>query len=70
MKTSVYFWFNSAWYSIQPDIVREEQWAVEVGLIDGQNLLSVAKVICWRSLKWLKKTVFFEGRNLFVWSIF
>ena len=36
------------------------------GVINGQNLLSVAKVLCWRSLKWLKKMHFLRKKSFCV----
>ena len=45
------FLFDFVWYSIQFDIVREEQvGGGGGGLLNGQNPLSVTKVICRQSL--------------------
>ena len=45
----MYFTFDFGWYSIHFEIVREEQggWG---HLLNGQNPLSVTKVICQQSL--------------------
>ena len=48
----MYFKFDFGWYSIHLDIAHEEQGGgrVQGFLLNGQNLLSVMKVICQQSL--------------------
>ena len=48
---SVHFLFNFAWYFIQLNIFREEQGMREADTLNGQNLLSVTKVISRQSPK-------------------
>ena len=46
----MYFSFDFGWYSIHFDIVHQEQGDRVFFLLNGQNLLSVTKVICLQSL--------------------
>ena len=51
----MHFSFNFSWYSIHFDIVHKEQ-GVGFFLLNGQNSLSVTKVIWTRIPEILKKT--------------
>ena len=59
----MYFSFNFAWDSIQLGFVHYEQGA-GAGLLNGQNPLSVTKVICRRSFKEkIAQTLIIEIKN-------
>ena len=57
----MYFSFDSGWYSTHFDIVHRG-WGG--GLLNGQNLLSVTKVICQQFLGVFTDFANFAGKQL------